>query len=69
MLKPSRPSYSEFVSQLQNFDQRRNWFPSHTDMTNIIINNKNKILIGLIQLRSLYRNSYSESEILGSTLS
>ncbi|KAJ6866233.1 Retrovirus-related Pol polyprotein from transposon TNT 1-94 [Populus alba x Populus x berolinensis] len=34
MLKPPRPSYSELVSQLQNFDQRRNWFSSHTDITN-----------------------------------
>ena len=34
MLKPPRPSYSELVSQLQNFDQRRNWFSSYTDMTN-----------------------------------
>ncbi|XP_058085597.1 uncharacterized protein LOC131233046 [Magnolia sinica] len=32
MLKPPRPSYSELVSQLQNFDQRRNWFSSHTDV-------------------------------------
>jgi hypothetical protein len=69
MLKPPKPLYSELVSRLQNFDQPSNWFSSHTDMTNIIINNKNKILIGLIQLRSSYRNSYSESEILGSTLS
>jgi hypothetical protein len=34
MLKPPRPSYSELVSQLQNFDQRRTWFSSHTDITN-----------------------------------
>jgi hypothetical protein len=34
MLKPPRPSYSELVSQLQNFDQRRNWFSSHTDISN-----------------------------------
>jgi hypothetical protein len=34
MLKPPRPSYSELVSQLQNFDQRHNWFSSYTDMTN-----------------------------------
>jgi len=34
ILKPPRPSYSELVSQLQNFDQRRNWFSSYTDMTN-----------------------------------
>jgi len=34
MLKPPRPSYSELVSQLQNFNQCRNWFSSYTDMTN-----------------------------------
>ncbi|XP_073260260.1 uncharacterized protein [Populus alba] len=33
MLKPPRPSYSELVSQLQNFDQRRNWFSNPTDIT------------------------------------
>ncbi|KAA8538858.1 hypothetical protein F0562_025550 [Nyssa sinensis] len=32
MLKPPRPSYYELVSQLQNYDQRRNWFSSHTDV-------------------------------------
>ena len=34
MLKLPRPSYSELVSQLQNFDQCRNWFSSYTYMTN-----------------------------------
>jgi len=33
MLKSPRPSYSELVSQLQNFDQRRHWFSNHTDIT------------------------------------
>lgn len=32
MLKPARPTYSELVSQLQNFDQRRNWFSNHTEI-------------------------------------
>ncbi|KAJ0007962.1 hypothetical protein Pint_29328 [Pistacia integerrima] len=32
MLKPPRPSYSELVSQLQNYDQRRNWFSNHIDV-------------------------------------
>lgn len=32
MLKPPRPMYSELVSQLQNFDQRRNWFSNHIDV-------------------------------------
>ncbi|KAJ0099696.1 hypothetical protein Patl1_21683 [Pistacia atlantica] len=31
MLKPPPPSYSELVSQLQNYDQRRNWFSNHID--------------------------------------
>jgi hypothetical protein len=34
MLKPPRRSYTKFVSQLQNLDQRRNWFSSHSDTTN-----------------------------------
>ncbi|KAJ0028639.1 hypothetical protein Pint_36095 [Pistacia integerrima] len=32
MLKPPQPSYSELVSQLQNYDQRRNWFSNHIDV-------------------------------------
>ncbi|KAJ0034448.1 hypothetical protein Pint_25957 [Pistacia integerrima] len=32
MLKPPRPSYSELVSQLQNYDQGRNWFSNHIDI-------------------------------------
>jgi hypothetical protein len=35
MLKPPRRSYTKFVSQLQNLDQRRRWFSSHSsDTTN-----------------------------------
>ena len=33
MLKPPRPSYSELVSQLQNLDQRRNWFSNQSDVS------------------------------------
>lgn len=36
MLKPPRPSYSELVSQLQNFDQRRNWFSNHANATHAL---------------------------------
>lgn len=31
MLKPPRPSYTELISQLQNFDQRRSWFSSQSN--------------------------------------
>ena len=31
MLKPPRPTYTELTSQLQNLDQRRNWFSNQTD--------------------------------------
>jgi hypothetical protein len=34
MLKPPRPSYTELVSQIQNLDQQRSWFSSHSDTTN-----------------------------------
>lgn len=33
MLKPPRPSYTDLISQLQNFDQRRNWFSTHTNIS------------------------------------
>ncbi|KAL5739496.1 hypothetical protein ACOSQ2_028676 [Xanthoceras sorbifolium] len=31
MLKPPRPTYSKLISQLQNLDQRRNWFSNQSD--------------------------------------
>jgi hypothetical protein len=31
MLKPLRPTYSKLISQLQNLDQRRNYFSNQSD--------------------------------------